>query len=310
MNIKLSTAILSLVLSAAGLLSASADNNVSLHDNNSTNPQAIYYIDAPRFVRPLVEKWITEYQKVQPAAHFAVAKSAANRDASILHVQLSDNTAGNGQKTVYFAQYAILPVTTKGSDADKALSRNELNVKKLKQLFFSGDDSNGDNTDAGSKKATPFNSLVVYTGSGTQSVSRLFAAYYGQDASTFRGKRIIGDDQFLNTAIAKGPKGVTINAVSNLYDLSTRQLKSGLTLLSLDVDKSLQTILSGNASLDELLSSLETTTTKNIPIERIGLTSTDDNDAVDSFVDWVATNSQTYNHQYGLLNLNKSIAKR
>lgn len=95
MNIKLSTAILSLVLSAAGLLSASADNNVSLHDNNSTNPQAIYYIDAPRFVRPLVEKWITEYQKVQPAAHFAVAKSAANRDASILHVQLSDNTAGN-----------------------------------------------------------------------------------------------------------------------------------------------------------------------------------------------------------------------
>lgn len=217
MNIKLSTAILSLVLSAAGLLSASADNNVSLHDNNSTNPQAIYYIDAPRFVRPLVEKWITEYQKVQPAAHFAVAKSAANRDASILHVQLSDNTAGNGQKTVYFAQYAILPVTTKGSDADKALSRNELNVKKLKQLFFSGDDSNGDNSDAGSKKATPFNSLVVYTGSGTQSVSRLFAAYYGQDASTFRGKRIIGDDQFLNTAIAKDPKGVTINAVSNLY---------------------------------------------------------------------------------------------
>lgn len=137
MNIKLSTAILSLVLSAAGLLSASADNNVSLHDNNSTNPQAIYYIDAPRFVRPLVEKWITEYQKVQPAAHFAVAKSAANRDASILHVQLSDNTAGNGQKTVYFAQYAILPVTTKGSDADKALSRNEAQRQEGSNRLFS-----------------------------------------------------------------------------------------------------------------------------------------------------------------------------
>lgn len=155
-----------------------------------------------------------------------------------------------------------------------------------------------------------FNNLVVYTGSGTQSVSRLFAAHYGQDASTFRGKRIIGDDQFLNTAIAKDPKGVTINAVANLYDLSTRQLKSGLALLPLDVDKSLQTILSGNATLDELLSSLEATTTKNIPIERIGLTFSDDNDAVDNFVDWVAANSQTYNHQYGLLNLGKSIAKR
>ena len=36
-------------------------------EGNSTNASSVRYVKAPRFARPLVEKWITEYEKTQPA---------------------------------------------------------------------------------------------------------------------------------------------------------------------------------------------------------------------------------------------------
>ena len=35
-------------------------------EGNSTNTSSVRYVKAPRFARPLVEKWITEYAKTQP----------------------------------------------------------------------------------------------------------------------------------------------------------------------------------------------------------------------------------------------------
>lgn len=304
----LHSVILTLALSVSGILSAFAETNTNTtNTNNDNNNAATYYIDAPRFVRPIIEKWITEYQKVQPNTHFAIAKTAANREQSALHVALSDSKSKAGeQKTVFFAQYAILPVTAKNSDAAKLLGDNELSSKKIKSLFFQGDEFD----EADAKKNKKFEQLVVYTGNSNLSVSQEFASHYGQDATTFRGKRIVGDDQFLNNAIAKDPKGVTINALANIYDLQTRQLKSNLSLLPLDVDKNVQAALTENATLDQLLNTLETFGSKDIPVEAVGLSYDKDNAAVEDFVNWVISEGKTYNHEYGLLNLNKDFAQR
>ena len=59
-----------------------------VNENSSTSANT-YYIDAPRFVRPLIEKWITEYKKVVPEANFAIAKSAVAKKGSKLNVLLS-----------------------------------------------------------------------------------------------------------------------------------------------------------------------------------------------------------------------------
>lgn len=309
MNNKFRSAIFAIALSLAGVLSASADNNTNTQSqaDNATNTTTTIYIDAPRFVRPLIEKWITEYQKVQPAAHFAIAKTAANREASALHVALSVEQESDGaRKTAFFGQYAILPVTTKNSDAARLLAQDELSAKKIKNIFFQGDEL--DELDG--KKNKKYEGLVVYTGNSALSVSQEFASHYGQEASSFRGKRIVGDDQFLNNAIAKDPKGVTINAVANLYDLQTRQLKTGIAVLPLDVDKTVQAALAEGASLDQLLSTLEVTGAKEIPVEAVGLTYSSDDAAVKDFVDWVLAEGKAYNHEYGLLNLRKDYAQR
>lgn len=305
MNNKFHSVIFTIVLSVAGILSASADNNTNTQ--NETSNSTTIFIDAPRFVRPLIEKWITEYQKVQPAAHFAIAKTAASREASALHVALSDNQEGNGElKTAFFGQYAILPVTSKNSDAARLLAQDDLSAKKIKNLFFQGDEL--DELDG--KKNKKYEGLVVYTGNSALSVSQEFASHYGQEASAFRGKRIVGDDQFLNNAIAKDPKGVTINAVANLYDLQTRQLKTGIAVLPLDVDKTVQAALAESSNLDQLLSALEVTAAKEIPVEVVGLTYSASDQTVLDFIEWVLAEGKAYNHEYGLLNLSKDYAQR
>lgn len=305
MNNRLHAAILTLALSVAGFSSASADTPTHTNDNNQTSTTV--YIDAPRFVRPLLERWISEYKKVRPEATFAIAKTPANREQSTVHVALSDDKAAHeaGQKTVYFAQYAILPVTTKGSDAARVLGDDQLNTKKLKTLFFLGDDYD----EATGKKNKRLEGLTVYTGNSAQSVSQEFAAHYGKEASAFRGKRIVGDDQFLNQAIAKDSKGITINALANIYDLQTRQLKSQLVVLPLDVDKSLRAALSDTATLDDLLATLEATGTSDIPVEAVGLSYEDSNEAARAFAEWVLAEGRAYNHEYGLLNLSKEVAQ-
>ena len=48
-------------------------------EGNSTNSSSVRYVKAPRFARPLIERWITEYEKTQPGVEFRIAKGNQNQ---------------------------------------------------------------------------------------------------------------------------------------------------------------------------------------------------------------------------------------
>lgn len=262
---------------------------------------ATHYINAPRFVRPLIEKWIAEYSKINPSATFALATTAADKHNSDLAAALPEQTDANSH-VVYFAEYAILPVTIKGSEAEKTLGKAPLNRKEIKQLFFINEDFEEP------KKKKKHNPPVVYTGNNSQSVSHLFAAFYGHDATLFRGKRIVGDDKFLTNAINKDTRGITINALSNIFDLETRRLSSNLAILTPDVDRRLQNVLTDDVVLDDLLQALEQQTDDNIAIGKIGFSVDTTAGEVSQFLSWILTEGQQYNHHYGLLTIDADLA--
>lgn len=137
---KIYTVIVTLVFSLQALVASAGNNTVA--DNNSENSSSTFYINAPRFVRPLIEKWIQEYKKEVPGVNFAIAKTQAAKNSSVLSIQLSDesNHKDASQKTAFFGSYAILPFTTKSSEAAKALENQQLGTKKLKALFFESED--------------------------------------------------------------------------------------------------------------------------------------------------------------------------
>ena len=274
-------------------------------ENNSTNTSSVRYVKAPRFARPLVERWITEYAKTQPGVEFQIAKG--NHGAINLNV-VFDNQDINPEDfshiVVYFGEFAVLPITASGSEAAKVLEGKHLNSKKLKQLYFFNDDF-----DEEVKKNKQFEKLIIYSGSNATSVATSFAHNFGEESSNFRGKRISGDDLFLNTALLKDPLGVSFNALPNIFDLQSRHIKDDLTIIGIDVKKNLEESFSDKATLDEVINALENGKVQEVAVEKIGLSYNQADDAVNQFLQWVLTNGIKYNHEYGLLNLENKLTQ-
>ena len=289
-----------LALTIAVLLSINVGNIWA--EQNSTNASSVRYVKAPRFARPLVEKWITEYAKTQPGVELQIAKGNQNQGNIDLNVVFDnqDTKPQDFSHIVYFGEFAVLPITASGSEAAKVLEGKHLNSKKLKQLYFLNDDFDED-----VKKNKQYEKLIIYSGSNATSVAASFAHNFGEESSSFRGKRISGDDLFLNTAIAKDPLGVTFNALSNIFDLKSRHLKSDLSLVGLDLKKDLEKSFSDNGTLDEILLLLENGKPAEVAIEKVGLSFNNADDAVNRFLQWILENGTKYNHEYGLLNLDR-----
>jgi hypothetical protein len=275
-------------------------------EGNGTN-SGVRYVKAPRFARPLVEKWISEYAKTQPGVEFQIAKSSQNQGNIDLNVVFDNQDAKSedfSHTIVYFGEFAVLPITASGSEAAKVLEGKHLNSKKLKQLYFLNDDFDED-----VKKIKQFEKLVIYSGSNATSVASSFAHNFGEESANFRGKRISGDDLFLNTALTKDPLGVSFNALPNIFDLQSRHIKSDLTLISIDVKKNLEDSFSDKATLDEVISILENSKVSEVAIEKVGVSFNGADDAVNQFMQWVLTNGVKYNHEFGLLNLDNKVTQ-
>lgn len=247
----------------------------------------------PGFVRPLIEKWAGEYQKKNPQVDFQFdgGKSQDNADNTI---SISTDAASG----VTFARYAVLPVTTRQSQADKLIGQRRLSVHRLKSLFFTDDELDEDDDEQDEKTGQ----LHIITGNSQQSASRLFAAHFHEATSNYKGKRISGDDTFLNLAISRDPLGVTVNSLSNIFDLESRQLRPTLALLPLDIDKQGRQILA-EGRLDQLLQLLERETYAEIPVGRLAFAYNRNNALLNGFVHWLLVDGTRYVHEYGLLEL-------
>ena len=281
-------------------------NNTWAKGNGTQNSENnVRTIKSPRFARPLIEKWIEEYEKTESGVTFQIAKGSVNQEDIDLNIVSDNNASANGlNQIVYFGETAVLPITARSSEAARLLEGKRLNAKKLKQLFFLNEDFDED-----VKKNKAFETIVVYSGSNATSVASSFAHNFGEESSSFRGKRISGDDLFLNTAITKDPLGVTFNALSNVFDLKNRHVKADLSIVGLDLKKDLADTFSNNGSLDDVLQTLENGKPSEIAIEKVGIVFSSTDDAVNRFLKWVLENGTKYNHEYGLLNLDNKVAQ-
>ena len=292
-----------IALATAFILSIHTSNIWAESSNNPTEAPSVsnvHYVKAPRFARPLVEKWITEYAKTQPGVEFQIAKGNQNQDNIDLNVVFNSNDSieENNNNIIYFGEFAVLPITANGSEAAKVLEGKHLNSKKLKQLYFLNEDFDED-----VKKIKQFEKLVIYSGSNATSVATSFAHNFGEESTNFRGKRISGDDLFLNTALAKDPLGVSFNALPNIFDLGSRHVKGELSIIGLDLKKNLEESFSDKGTLDDIIDALEQGKVQEVPTQKIGVRYKQADEEVERFLSWVVTYGTKYNHEYGLLNL-------
>lgn len=244
-------------------------------------------IESSRFAVPLAEKWAEEYEKVNPGVDIVLIKGNPSDD----EVDLSLSSLGN----IPAARFALLPVTNVDNPNLKELNRKKLNSKDISELFFVG---NVLESSAGSNN-TEFD-LTVYSGNNSDSFAEAFASHFGYMKADIKGKRISGDDIFLVNAIQKDNEGVAFNNLSYIFDVETRNLKEGLAIISLDIKNEHIKVL-GEENIDKAIDLLENESISLIPIETFGFISEKENNEAARFLDWVLTEGQKYNKEYGFL---------
>jgi ABC-type phosphate transport system substrate-binding protein len=270
----------------------------------ASGKQEVIYISSAKFSSPLVDKWIAEYTKANPNVRIKAAeRNSRNVDLSFVVNNESDSAVYASGKTItYVGRYALLPVTTRDNPVYKQIAKKKLGKKDIKHLFFI-EDLYGE--EENSKKNKVQDLVTVYSGSGSTSGAVAFASHFGFASSSLRGKKILGDDIYLLNAIEKDSTGITFNNLSYIYDLKERRLKDEIALLPLDVKKDQFDVINSE-NIDQTLSLLEEQHIELIPVQSIGFAySKQGRNSVRDFLQWVITDGQKFNHEYGFLNLDK-----
>lgn len=262
-------------------------------------------ISGTKFTYPLIEKWISEYEKANPNANIKlVAKANAGQvvDLNIIAHQPAQNELQPNQEIVYTGRYALLPVTNSNNPILVAAAKKGLSKKELDKLFFEVVDYDSDEPVQKSKFRAN-----IYSRDNQACASTALAGYFGHQSSEIRGKKVFGDDIYLLSAIKKDSIGLTYNNLGYLYDVNSRNLKEGIALLPIDLKKEAKTIQSGN--LDDVLNVLEAIKVETVPVEKIGFIYSQQNarKEVSDFLKWVLSDGQQFNHSEGFLNLDKKV---
>lgn len=268
-----------------------------------------YTINSPRFARPLVEKWIEEYAKVELNVHFRLLNGCGCTEESALYIlpygKGDEETVDHG---IFFAEYAILPFTASNSEAAQILGGRKFSNRRLSSIFF--EQQTYVPEEELTKQEKRQKRLVIYSANNGASTTDPFASFFNESKDNLRGKRISGDDLFLNTAVKKDPLGVSFNALSNLYDLNSRQLKEGLSIVPLDTKREIADAFLNHATLDTMIELLEQYSADNIPVGKVALAYKGLNKDIQGFLTWILTSGRQLNHHYGLLEIDHQLAQR
>ncbi|MDR0750358.1 MAG: hypothetical protein LBF62_12440 [Tannerellaceae bacterium] len=304
MNRKVKTVSLAILIAISSFVNTQATNAT----DNPAQQEAVY-IKGVRFVDALLEKWIAEYSKTHPGVSLFIAgKDTHEHSIEVIPSGIRDNEASPLEvTTISFGRYAVLPIAGKDNALPDELKKKKLNEKRIRELFFEKDflaeDGEPDKKDK--------YDATVYSSNNSYSVSHSFAGHFGYEAGSLKGKKIAGDDIYLNNAVKKDVKGVSFNNLNYIFNLESRQLNEGITLLPLDVKKEYAEALNVQ-NLDETIALLENKSINLIPVEELSFVLPEKvNPATLQFLEWALSEGQDYINPFGFLRLDtKTVAQQ
>ena len=268
-------------------------------------------ISGAQFTSSLVEKWISEYSKVNPDVAISFVKSSKQNKSTDL--KLSVNTSDeNGfdaiENRIIVGRLAVLPIANEKNRYFAKQLKNGIKQDELKNIFLKRDPNSADDPEE-EKAEVPL--YTVYTQTTQSTSAKVLVDHFGKKSPEMNGVIVTGDDKFLVESVLGDSTGVTFSNLGLIYDLSNRTPLNGIKILPIDPDNKghlkKEKLIYNN--LDQLITYLETSKNKSIPTESISFNfdPKNKNPLVSDFVNWVNHSGQAYNHQFGFLKTTDEI---
>lgn len=287
------------VLASTKSLTISADPKVRAEQN-------VVVITGNRFSYPLIQKWIDDYNQVNPNVQIIIESRGTSDPAKydiLVEAYEQDEAIRETREYLYMARYAILPVANSKSAFAKIYADKGLDTDLINQIYFH-------DIFADREKQKPIKvPFTVYTRLQKAGAPIVFSKYFKHQQKEIKGTAIAGADDHLLKALLRDSIGVSYLPLSLIYDLNTRKPIEGLTVLPVDLNDNgkvndEEKFYGDLDKVTQLLEALESDDRKNIPVGFLHLSVDKKNAGVEAieFLKWVSENGQRYLHQFGYLN--------
>ena len=257
-------------------------------------------IAGTRLTYPLFQKWIDEYMKENPSIHFILnsKQPADSVDISIVSHILAPKDIKLGKTELVVSRYVQLAVVNSNRPDVEELQAKGFDNTQFKKIYF------GDNVNTSLASDAIF---TVYKRKQPACASQSFANHFGSQQNDIKGIGVVGDDKDLLSAVKQDKNGISYNNLGFIYDLRTRKLVDSIAIVPIDFNENGRIDKDENiyGSLDYVIGYAEKTNNPKLLIENVHVLFNKENTKkeVTSFLQWVLTEGQKYNHAYGFLNL-------
>jgi phosphate transport system substrate-binding protein len=274
-------------------------------NNKPAEGQRIVVVTGARFSYKLVQKWIDDYNKVNPQVQIIIEARGSADPAKydiLAEVYQHEDDIRKSREYINVGRYAILPVAASQSAFAKIYSDKGLTTELINQVFFH--DIFADKEKEQKIKA-PF---TVYTRLQKAGAPIVFTKYFGYEQKDIKGKAIAGADEHLLKALLRDSTGVSYLPLPLIYDQQTKKPIDGLAVLPVDFNgngrvSDEEKFYGDQNTVVQRLESENPKDIKNIPIEYLHLSVDKQNaspEAID-FLKWVNENGQKDLHDFGYL---------
>lgn len=259
-------------------------------------------ITGVRFAYPLVQQWIDEYKEANPSVDVVIQSRTATDPEKfdlLIEAYEPEKEVKESREYLYLARYALLPIANAQSAFARNFREKGLTRSLISQIYFHDLYADKENEQ---EINVPF---TIYTRLQKAGAPVTFAKYFGFEQQNIKGKAIAGADEHLIKALLKDSTGVSYSFPGLIYDLTSREVSPGLTVLPVDTDNNGR--VSQNErfydNLDHVIETLEEQKTENIPVEYIHISLRKHGYSAEAlkFLLWVIDNSQNDLHQFGFL---------
>lgn len=260
-----------------------------------------------RLTYPLVRKWISEFQKAYPLVKVEIAPNAPadSLDLEIYTFDIAKSGLKEGKEAAVLNRYAQLPIANSKRPDLKELQAKGFTEADFKKIYF---------TEETGKAPVGSHPIVVYKREKPACAARSFATHYGSNPNQTPGIGVKGDDRDLSISVKKDINGLSYNNLGFVYDIATRKVADSLAVIPLDLNENGRIDADERiyGTLDQVIAYIEKTNNAKIPFDNVNVVfdKQPKNAAAGLFLQWVLTEGQKFNHEFGFVDQEKAILSR
>lgn len=267
--------------------------------STSADAKSTIKLRGTRLTYPIVRKWASEFSAKYPNITIEVGSkvSADSIDLEVVAFQFDKSRLTGEKQSLILNRYAQVPIANCQRPNLANLQAKGFTDGDFKKVYFS--------TEPG-QVAVGKSPITVYKREKPACAAISFANHYSSNPNSTSGIGISGDDSDLSKAVKRDVNGLSYNNLGFIYNTKTRKVADSLAVIPLDLNENGKVDADEQiyATLDEVLNFIEKTNSPKFVTDGVNVIFKKDNPNpnVKLFINWILTEGQQYNHEFGFLN--------